>query len=121
MKPFTACPGEIMIRKNEFMPMLHLFREGVIRVWLNGSFFTETNCDAGIGMGELELLVDFKREMTVVAVTYVDGWVLTREDLVKAMGHRGALRDELLMICGWVFPAYVRQIKELLSPEDQGQ
>jgi hyperpolarization activated cyclic nucleotide-gated potassium channel 2 len=119
MKPFTACPGEMLIRQNELMPVLHLFREGVIRLWINGSFFAENNCDAGIGMGELELLVDVRREMTVAAVTYVEGWMLAREDLVKAMVHQEPLRNELLTICRLVFPAYFRQIRAMLCPESE--
>jgi hypothetical protein len=124
MKPFTACPGEIVIRQNETAPVLHLFRSGVINIWINASFFAENNCDAGIGMGELELLVDVPRAMTVVAVTYVDGWVLHRNDLVLEMEHQIGLRNELLQICRLVFPAYFDQIKLLLSrvgPQDRSE
>jgi hyperpolarization activated cyclic nucleotide-gated potassium channel 2 len=115
MKPFTACPREVIIRENEQLPTLHLFRSGVVQIWVNDSFFAQNNCDAGIGMGELELLVDMPREMTVIAVTYVEGWVLHRDDLVLSMRHQIALRNELLQICRLVFPAYFTQIKGLLS------
>jgi hyperpolarization activated cyclic nucleotide-gated potassium channel 2 len=113
MKPFTACPDEIVITQGEIKPILYLFRSGIIHVYINDSFFAENNCDTGIGIGELELLIDTPREMTVKAVTYVDGWVLSREDLVMTMKHQLELRNELLGICQLVFPDHYKHIRKL--------
>jgi hyperpolarization activated cyclic nucleotide-gated potassium channel 2 len=115
MKPFTACPGEVLVQQGTVEPILHLIREGAVRVWINGRYFAENNCDAGLGLGELELLVDIPREMSVVAATYVGGWMLMREDLVRTMQHQEGLREELRTICKFTFPGYVRPILELLE------
>jgi CRP-like cAMP-binding protein len=115
MNPFSACPGEILIKQGETQPILFLFRSGVIQVFINDALFATNNCDTGIGMGELELLVDSPRELTVRAVTYVEGWALHRRDLVMCMTHQMDLRNELLEICKMVFPAFSTQIRNCLQ------
>lgn len=115
MKPVAYCPGETIIEQDRIDPTLYLFKSGVIQVFLNGVLFATNNCDSGIGFGELELFIDQPRTATVKAVTYVEGWTISRDDLVMGMSHQSDLRTELLQTCKMVFPNYYKQIRRLFN------
>jgi voltage-gated potassium channel len=52
LKPFTACPDEVVIREGDVVPVLFLFRSGIIRSFCKGALFAETNCDVGVALGD---------------------------------------------------------------------
>jgi hypothetical protein len=116
LKPFTACPDEVVIREGDVVPVLFLFRSGVIRLYRRGALFAENNCDVGVALGDYELLIDHPQTYTVRAVTYVEGWTLRREDLVLCMKHQIGLRDELIDICQYSFgDEQYREIRTFLE------
>ncbi|OHT02046.1 cation channel family protein [Tritrichomonas foetus] len=114
MSHISFVPGEIIFEQGEIDSELYLFRSGTIRLYENGVEIRTESCDRGIGMGELELLIDTPRSMTVEAVTYVEGWVIERDDLITSMSHQRELRQELLQVCKLIFPDYYKDVRRLL-------
>ncbi|OHT14500.1 cation channel family protein [Tritrichomonas foetus] len=112
MKPITFVPGDVIFNEGDVVPALYLFKRGIVQLIDNRSnVFATNNCDKGLVFGELELLIDSPREMKVVAMTYVDGWVLTRNDLKINMKYQMEIRKELLRVAREVFPRYVKEIE----------
>ena len=120
MRHITFVPGEVIFSQGEIDDELYLFRSGIIRVSVNGQIMRTENCQNGIGMGELELLIDTPRSVTVVAITFVDGWVIDRADLLTSIGHQNELRKELLQACKIAFPDHYKEVRRLLyGPKKQ--
>lgn len=107
-------PGEIIIKQGETDPDLQLLDTGVISVYQNNTKVVTCECH-GTTYGEQELLVDLPRPQTVVAVTHVNGWKLTREDFQIAVGSQPGMKREMLEIVKLLFPDFYKDVRRLLS------
>ena len=120
MRPISYCPGDIVFREGDILPILFLFRSGVIQFYINGELFNTTNCDHGVGIGDIEMLIDRPRHATVKAVTFIEGWTISRNALLMAVSHQLDMRKELINNFKMVFVDYADQIEELFRNTENG-
>ncbi|KAK8897197.1 hypothetical protein M9Y10_015133 [Tritrichomonas musculus] len=107
-------PGEIIIKQGEIVNKLYLFKSGIIKLFVDRIETEIINCDDGVGMGEIELLIDQPRKSAVVAVTYVEGWVIERDDLLTSIVHQKELQKELIHVCKTVYPEHHKDVRKLI-------
>ena len=115
MNPVTYCPGETICVQNDVVPVLWLFKSGLIEVYINDELFNTHDCSEGIGFGDLELLVDRPRHATIKAKTLVEGWTIDRENLIKAISHQLDLRRELIANYQAAFLDYAAEIAQVFE------
>ena len=115
LKEVSYVPGETILEQGSIQQTLILLNSGLIDISADGTLVATSSCDGGIAMGEQELFIDTPAASTVTAVTYVEGWMITRSTLIHCLAHRPDIRKDLLDNVMIVFPTKYREIKKLLS------
>ena len=114
MSSVTFIPDEIIFKQDQIDSKLYLFKSGIIKLFVNDLETETINCDDGVGMGEVELLVDIPRQTTVVAVTYVECWVIERDGLLTSISHQSELQKELLHLWKSTYPENYKEVRRLI-------
>ena len=118
MKPISFCPGDVVFKQGDVIPILFLFQSGIVDFYINDELFNTMNCDHGVGIGDIEMLIDRPRHATVKAVTFLEGWTVSRNALLMSVSHQLDLKNELLANFQMVFVDYSDQINELFAHND---
>lgn len=114
LRTVSYIPGETIIIAEQIHPTLYLLKSGGIQIYINNMLFSTQNCETGVVFGEKELFVDLPANMTVKAVTYVEGWTISREDLVQSLKHQQDLLQEFLDMAKVLYPKEYKDIRRLL-------
>ncbi|EAY05799.1 cation channel family protein [Trichomonas vaginalis G3] len=118
LRDISFSPGEVIVKQNVMTHDMILLNNGIIDIYADGSLVASSACDDGLVLGEQELFVDTPRAATVIAVTYVEGWIITRDFLIQCLAHRHELKKDLLDSALVCFPAKYKEIRKLLSGEN---
>lgn len=110
----TFAPGEIIFKEGEIYPELYLLKSGNIRLDSSENQTMVINNDNRICLGELELFLDIPRKMTASALTFVEVWIIERNNLLASFAHSRELRQELLRVCLLIFPTNYKDIKRTI-------
>ena len=115
LRDVSYCPGDIISRQNEVTQELLLLNNGIIEISVDNQVIAKTKCDDGFPIGEQDLFIDTQKTANVKALTYVEGWVIKRSDMLHYLAHRPDIRKDLLDNAMMVYPAKYKEIKKLLS------
>lgn len=118
LRDISFTPGEIIVKQGVKNNDMILLNNGIIDIFADGALVASSGCEDGLVLGEQALFVDTPRASTVVAVTYVEGWIITREFLIECLAHRHELKKDLLDAALVCFPANYKEIRKLLSGEN---
>ena len=115
LRPRAFIPGETIIKQNDVVPELLMLNKGILQVLVDGNEIGRPEFQGGASFGDLELFIDKPRESTIKAVTHISGWSIMRIDLQMCIARQPELRKEVNNIAKLIYPAYVKQIRAVVS------
>ena len=83
--PFTFLPGQVIYTQGEHAYDLWVFNSGIIETILDGSSIGTMTADKPFIDGERSLFFDEPTTKTLKAVSFVDGWKLSRESFLNLL------------------------------------
>lgn len=92
----TFSPHDVIVVQGEMRDRLFFFRSGIIAIIQDGRNTMTQTCEGGIVDGELEMFVCKVNPNGIVAMTYVEAWVLKLEDMINLMQHKNDIRYLIL-------------------------
>lgn len=124
MQSFVFIPGEIVYQEGESCFDLFFFSNGIIQLVKNGSPYVTQETNKNYIDGEKEFLFQQPREQSLVALTFVDGWRMSREHFCEITATDSRWRKLLFINVRHLHPEIVEQLKlneeNMWVPEGNG-
>lgn len=108
MRAFSFCPGECIYHQGDPSNDLMIFRDGIIQIFADGENIATNEIKYNFIDGEEEFIFNESRKKSVFAVSFVEGWRISREQFKMIMASNNHLRQIVFMNIKHQFPAKVQ-------------
>lgn len=92
----TYSPHDVITVQGEQRDRIFFFGSGILAVIEDGRSTMTKGCDKGIVDGELDMFLKRFNKNGLIAVTYVEAWVLKLDDIVRLMQEKEDIRFLIL-------------------------
>lgn len=109
MNAFTLIPGEIVYQEGENCPDLFFLKGGIIQFVKNGQPYITQDTGSNYVDGEKEFLFQEPRLQSLVAITFVEGWKISRQSFCDILSSDSRWRKLLFINVRHMYPLDVER------------
>lgn len=114
----TFSPNDIICEENDIVDKIIFFKSGVFGIIVDGVIVVTQEANKGYVYGEKEMLMAAHRPTGLMAVTYVECWVLRIDELQHMIQNREEMRVRILTSLQLAYPdSYPTILRNLIVDE----
>ena len=121
IKHVTFSPGSYLYTQGETCNCMLFVGRGITQIMADGQVIATMACNEATVHGENQMLLGSQCATSIRALTYVDAWVLYKDDLSNLMRHRGYIRNLMMQSIAVAFPVVIDDIARNMLGEELGQ
>lgn len=110
IKHITFSPGSYLCKQGEQCHFLLFPGRGLISIIVDNQVIATESCNSRTVHCESQMLLGSQCATSIRALTYVDAWVLYKDDLTNLMLHSGFIRSLMMQSIAAAFPVMIEDI-----------
>ena len=121
IKHVTFSPGSYLYTQGELCNCMLFVGRGITQIIADGQVIATMASNETTVHGENQMLLGSQCATSIRALTYVDAWVLYKDDLSNLMRHRGYIRNLMMQSIAVAFPVVIDDIAKNMLGEEMAQ